>query len=187
MSIDTDPSLYDFSPPANDCTLCYPANQTPDSFFITVSGVKKGDDWLPTLPEPPNGTFEMLNVGNCNWIDFGTPHLVVYWTQPTFSQINISWSGLFNSFSGTNSSNCIKTFASLWTTPVGNYYWDGQCTITSVIGNGPNDLPALMGLVTLEPEKEMWSQGLPQSGVASTNRYTSHRRDTNILVQYDLT
>jgi len=56
----------------NDCLTCWAAGETPKYIYANFANIKKGYDWLPWLPEPPNGLFQLEQLTPCLWqLSFG--------------------------------------------------------------------------------------------------------------------
>lgn len=53
----------------NDCLNCFAAGRTPQTCWLVIAGVSKGDGWLIGMPESINGTFKLTQfpLEPCHW------------------------------------------------------------------------------------------------------------------------
>lgn len=117
-----------------DCPVCFGVGaplfpfQTPHYMQADVTGMTRGISWIPGMPEPPNGLYQLTQGLPCSWGWTGNMKQVGVVLGGVQSTFNISMYGMDQVFFGlagacaTSFSNNNPAFPEFWT--------GGSCSIT---------------------------------------------------------
>lgn len=187
MSFDTDPALYDFAVAPDICNLCFAIDKTPETFFLGLTGILRGDLWTGADPPPPNGTWEITASGVCGWSLSETLYEFNYDTNILFSQLNIFKGAVTFFFSQLFAVACVRQFSNALAVPAGNKYYGGDAQILSPLDSGSDNNIELMGLLNILPESLTFCKPSASTPPVIVNRYSRGSDATNIHIKFDLT
>lgn len=188
MSFPTLPSLYSFATPPPECQHCYAPNKTPEPLFLQLTGISPGDDWTPSDPPPPNGTFELTLFDTCSWafVDGDLRH--DYFTAAGTTIFTTNIVGVELVFRGVVlSPGCVMQLRNLFGFPGTRKYFGGEAILTNPLDSGAQNNIELMALLNIEPEIRTFCAPLPIATDIFTHRYTQRNGKTNIYIKYDFT
>lgn len=184
MSIDTNPELYSYAVPPNECPACYDANKSPDSLFLCFAGIMPGDNWNPGFPPPPNGCFEIPVFAPCRWtgtvglFDFDYGHIVGF----TFVDCHLGIGG--GAFFTAILNLCVTWFANGRAVPAGNIYYGGHCKVVPPLAGGAFSFPELMALLSDDPLWAEWCNPVPAPGDSTVYKFYNAQDATNIKIKH---
>ncbi len=185
MSIDLDPTLYDYEPPPNTCNGCFGAAQTPDLILINFNGILRGDDWVPADGEPPNGIWPIPPDGPCHFGAIVNGHDVNYDLVAPVSGLTIDTPLPRNAFIDVIVALYQTWFENAKNVAAGNHFYGGYASITSVVSSDQANLQDIWN--SLGEIRQAATYVTPRSKAASETVHTISRRSdhTNIKILFD--
>lgn len=185
MSIDLDPSLYAYESPPNVCIPVYGAGQTPDTIFLSFNEIKKGDNWVAADGEPPNGLWEIPPNAPCNFSATIGGYLVTYSTAAGASGVLIQTPNATLAFVGTSGVAGTTNFPSIFTSPVGKAFYDGWCSVSSVVSSNQNNIQDLWESLGEIRQPETFDNLRSQDNLTSSHTFSRRYDATNIHITVD--
>jgi len=186
MSINTDPTLYDYSIPPNPvCNLCYAPNETPELLFICFSGIMPGALWAPPDPEPPNDSYSVAIVAPCHWQSIHAPFTFAYSLLFGLTIVSATIAGPLSVFSGLSIAGCVNWFPNQIAVPAGNHYYGGYALIAHMMPSQQISIQEIMSLFNILAEDETYARPFPKSGDEGVHRFSRREGATNILIKVD--
>lgn len=152
MSISTDPTLYDYEPPPNECPACFVANKTPSNIILSLSGILRGADWQVADPPAPNGLHLLTADNPCGWsLNDGT---YLYFWYPFAPLRNIEVKLITNEeiFHATSWGTCKSKYDNDLIVATNNHYYSGAALFLPTLKGGSDSLPEVMSLLSEDPE-----------------------------------
>lgn len=186
MSIDTTPPENGFAPPPIECLTCYPANQTPQTVYMCVAGMKIGDLWAPPDPPPPNGPVSLQATGACWWTCTLGAYDFAYRIIGPFTTFLIQITGGAVVFNRLHFGLCKLWAANSIIVPAGQECYGGWCMVVPQVKGGAWSIPDLLELMSQDP---LWAQWLnPRPDAAETVFYNLYdgpnRVNCKILIDH---
>lgn len=183
MSYDSNPNLYNFKPPPNNCILCHPVNESPDQIQIAVSGIKQGDLWNPGDPPPANGVFEITATGPCQWGAVVGLYTITLNMAPLLSLLNITSAGPLSHFNKLWTLNCNIWYPNTQLNPAIHSYYNGFASLAFPQTGVPDGVPELMDLVGIPASSGTAVSPRPMSATQSVYVFARNSDASNIHVK----
>ncbi len=185
MSINTDPDLYDYSPPIDNCNTCFVVNETSEQLLFFIGGIQVGNLWAAPDPPPPNGIILIENIGGCTWfLDDGVYDYM--WTNLIFDfNCTIATVGGDPIFNGNPTAPCTYGHTNAFAVPAGNKYFDGFVQLLPTKIGGEDSLPAVMALLSDDPVWAKYANPQPIDEVQTVHKFYDPRDRTNIKILYE--
>lgn len=113
--------------PGVNCLRCFAPNETPKTLKIFFGDIKTGDLFLPGLPPPPNGYWDISQVAliPCHYEFFDADKIYEYEMQATKTVLGFTWTASAPAFGALPLTLCTRYFTNWINNPVGNVYWGG--------------------------------------------------------------
>jgi hypothetical protein len=186
MSYLSDPADYNFVTTPDECDACYPADETPVSLFLQLTGIAAGSAWSPGDPAPPNGLFELTYNVQCNWLGSSGPYSMIYGFVFPNWVLSVGVSALGTAFINSSEPDCTVAFDNSINSPTGNVYYGGSGLVTSPKNlDYPSPL-AVMDLLGLDPLDDYWIRPIPFDDYQAVTGFYLKNGRTRCLVKYDL-
>ena len=186
MSFRSNPDNYAFAPVPGECISCFPTGETTETLFLTLQGIKLGDDWSSPDEAPPNGLWPLKYRGDCEWYLDDPPYSFLLDSDAFLTNLIVTATIGGGVFSSTLAAGCQFDFENLIDDPFGVNYFGGRAIFTAPIGTSAISNLNQMALLNLDPTSFFWVKpNFSLNGVFS-NGYYRRRDSTNIIIQYDL-
>ena len=182
MSIECDPTKYDYSTAPLICNTCFDVDKTPDSLFINIEGVTMGLATEGVDPDPPNGVWELNIVGACHF-----QKIIGAWTfdvvfNAVDTVVNVTSAGTDPGF-GAMAPNPCKWF--LLNSRVNPAAWDyvgGSATLIPYLDGGQFSIQELFSLINMGAGERVFCNPRPLDTGETSYIITDRSTNTNIGV-----
>lgn len=185
MSIRTDPSLYSYEPPPNDCPGCFAADKTPEKIILSLSGILRGDLWQVTDPPAPNGLYLLDADAPCGWsLDDGT--CLFFWVPfAPLRNIEVKLVTFEEVFHATSWGTCKSQYDNDLNVAAGNHYYSGSALLLPPLAGGANYLPEIMALLSDDPVWAEYANPQPIDEVQTVHKFYNSHESTNLKILYE--
>lgn len=178
----------------DDCLTCWDPGLTPRLFKLFLSGIGRGELWLPGMGMPPNGYHDLVQSSTvpCQWLNLKPGPPSILW-QPTKLLLNLSvpMPLASNAFTAREYPQCSRQYdndSEFWQNS--NFYGGfAFITVGGPAGGDDDDflhsLSSIIESVTpmIDPDPRM--ECFPMSVTEIAVRYAGKRDATNIVIKFD--
>lgn len=167
----------------DDCFSCWDAGKTPLHLKCFFSSIKCGELWLPVLPPPPNGYWDLVQepLAPCTWSeDFSGPPEIIYRVGALNNSIRFTFQPGVVAFVCRLAPGCAKHFTNEFAIWGNNIYYGGYCYLET-----SNDIQQEIESVTpmIDPDPRM--ECFPMADEHIVVRYAGKRDGTKIYIKID--
>lgn len=167
----------------DDCMACFDPGKTPLYLKCFFSGIKTGELWLPVLPPPPNGYWDLeQHIDHpCIWIQSGPPPPTIgYRVGGPTNHISFVFQPGVTAFRSILAPGCQKHFTNDFAIWGGAVYYGGYCYIET--SNAiQKQIEAVTPMIDPDPRMECF----PMADEHIVIRYAGKRDATNISIKID--
>lgn len=185
MSFDSDPALYDYAAPPNVCPACFAAGQTPATLFLCLSGILRGDLWVPANGPAPNGIWQLTVSGPCAWTDAIPAIQISYVPSPAVTDLVVqSLPGGFM-FLRFGAPTCQIWMPNDIVGPALAVFYSGFAMIIDPTVTGPLTETDLLEFMDDSPDSTLWVNPRPKSATETVYTFSRRSDSTNIKILYN--
>ena len=184
MSYDSDPSLYTFEPPPNNCILCHDLDKSPAQVQVAFAGIERGALWVPTDPPPPNGVFEILATAPCSWAATIGLYTIDLHMAPLLSLLEITIAGPITIFSKLWTFKCNLWYPNTITVPAGNKYYGGWGSLSYPQVGATDSIADFMTSINFPPAPGTAVSPRPLTAVETVYVFSRTLDASNLHVKY---
>ena len=116
----------------DDCLTCHGAGTTPKHFYVSFTGIMKGDDWIGGDGEPPNGLYDITQhgVNPCHWFltIVGGPR-VYYYANPADTILHLVYRHPLFAFKSKVLTSCRGFHFNNLDVAAGNHFYGGHAIV----------------------------------------------------------
>ncbi len=171
---------------ADGCGLCFEPGQTPDTVYMTASGIQRGQFWNPLVDEPPNGSFALQRLTGCNWRLIDSP-----WSYSFGVNVGSSGASITHILPPLETAifdvteQCQGGFGNIIDDPAGVFWFGGNMQVTWKPPTAGPSLGGLMDLVISPSVKNWKAEVWPVDKDFFVTRFVNKNGKSRIHVKYD--
>lgn len=185
MSFSTLPPETSYCTGGGCCDTVYAAGETPLKLHASFVGIMMGTAVPGVDPAPPNGTYEITFIGNCDWRWTDLPDQIDMSLDNPPSQMIFSGSPPNNYFKDFPGGGGASWYVNDQLNPLVDTYYGGTCKVISTVLGGEEVVPNALADIGMEAAAETYCDFVPVTNDITCLRFSDRNGKTNIHIKYD--
>jgi len=166
------------------CPLCFDANETPETIYVSITGVSYGSTWDGSLGKVPNAVFQLTNTTGCTWNNTILGWLFEYSVQPGSSSFSVTKPLSPSKFLTVIGSPCEVHFANSLLNPLSAFY-GGLASISWTAPDTSNSINNVANSMNIASAPATFAEFFPVESDVNVYRFAAKKDATNVKIKFD--